>query len=153
VFTVDVVVSDVVDLFAFQFDVEFDPAIVAATGITEGPFLAGGGPALFIPAAIDNIGGSIDGTVSTLLGVVGVSGTGVLASVQFISLAVGVSPISLSGVTLFDLALAPIDATTVAGAVDVTLPPTVPEPSTWVLLGAGFVVLRQRGYVRVRRAR
>src|SRR5271165_813903 len=66
-FSMDVNISDVTDLSAFQFDLSFDPSILQATGtITEGNFfLSGGG---FVPGTIDNSLGTITFNANTLLG-------------------------------------------------------------------------------------
>src|ERR1700738_335986 len=47
-FSLDVVISNVADLYAFQFDLAFDPFVLSATGVTEGPFLPSGGITAFI---------------------------------------------------------------------------------------------------------
>jgi Cohesin domain len=39
---VAIVVTDVNDLYAFQFDVGFDPAILSVVGVSDGLFLGGG---------------------------------------------------------------------------------------------------------------
>src|SRR5690349_16751681 len=61
-FTVDVNVSGVADLYAFQFDLTFDPTLLFAVLVTEGGFLPGGGTTFFIPGTIDNVGGDITAT-------------------------------------------------------------------------------------------
>jgi hypothetical protein len=58
-FSLDVLISNVADLYAFQFDLGFDPLILSATGVTEGPFLPSGGTTAFIPGTIDNSGGTV----------------------------------------------------------------------------------------------
>ena len=81
-FTLDVSVTGVSDLYAFQFDLGFDPSVLAATGISEGAFLGTGGATFFIPGGIDNGAGSISSTANTLLTAIGgVSGGGVLARI------------------------------------------------------------------------
>ena len=47
--SVDVLISDVTDLYAFELDLAFDPTILATIGVTEGPFLPSGGSTVFIP--------------------------------------------------------------------------------------------------------
>src|SRR5579872_3309794 len=86
-FAVDVNISNVSDLFAFQFDIGFNPGILSATSITEGLFLPGGGTTFFIPGTIDNIGGTISSNADTLIGAIsGVSGSGTLAIIDFTAL-------------------------------------------------------------------
>ena len=57
--TLDVNISNITDLYAFQFDLSFDPGTVSAASIAEGAFLAGGGTTAFIPGIIDNVGPSL----------------------------------------------------------------------------------------------
>lgn len=134
-----VFISDVTDLYAFEFDIGFDPRFISASSITEGPFLSGGGETLFIPGAIDNFGGSITFTGNTLLGAVsGVSGSGELATVTFTALARGTSSITLFNVTLLDSDLSGTSSTATQGSVRVT---AIPEPSTVLLLGSGLPFL------------
>jgi adhesin HecA-like repeat protein len=140
VFTVDIAVSDVTDLFAYGFDLGFDPSVLAAAGITEGPFLAAGGPTFFIPGSNDNTAGTVSATGNTLLtAITGVTGTGVLARATFNVVGAGNSSINLFGVTLLDSSLSGIPVNTQSGAVTAA----VPEPST--LLSAAVALLLLNG--------
>lgn len=142
-FSADVVIAEVTDLFLFQFDLAFDPTILAATNLDEGAFLPSGGATFFIPGTIDNAAGSITFTLDTLLGPIpGVTGTGTLASVTFDALAFGTSPITLDNVLLLDSGGFPIAFDKEVGVVSV-----VPEPATLLLFGsglAGAAVMRKR---------
>jgi general secretion pathway protein D len=132
--SLDVAISGVADLYAFQFDVTFDPSVLAATDVSEGPFLPGGGATFFIPGIIDNVGGSVAFTADTLLGPVpGVTGDGILATLTFTAVAAGTSPIALENVILLDSVLGLIEVVTDGGQV------TVPEAATLLLLGSGIV--------------
>jgi hypothetical protein len=51
-FSVDVDVSDVSELTAFQFDIGFNPAVLSATAVTESSFLPSGGSTFFIPGTL-----------------------------------------------------------------------------------------------------
>jgi cohesin domain-containing protein len=118
-------VSGVSDLFAFQFDIGFNPAILSAISVSEGPFLPTGGNTLFIPGLIDNTAGLISGTADALIGAIpGVSGTGVLAEIQLQGIGTGTSPVTLSNVILIDSSGGDITATVVDGSVR----SVVPEP-------------------------
>jgi len=141
-FSLDITVGSAADLYAFQFDLGFNPAVLSATGIVEGPLLKTAGSTFFVSGAINNAGGTISATGDSLLSALaGVNGSGVLATVQFMALAAGSSAINLFGVTLLDSALSGIPNSTATGSVTVTGPAVVPEPSTWLLLGTGLAGL------------
>src|SRR5450759_3495632 len=56
--TVDVNVSGLTDLYAWQFDIGFNPAVLSATSVIEGPLFSSIG-VFFSPGFIDNTGGTI----------------------------------------------------------------------------------------------
>src|SRR4051794_39175811 len=98
-FTVDVMIADVTDLYAYQFDVVFDSAQFSATGVTEGGFLPSAGATVFGDGAIDNISGRISLNFATLVGLVpGASGSGSLLTVGFVASGLGTGTIG----TAFD---------------------------------------------------
>jgi adhesin HecA-like repeat protein len=147
-FSLDVRISGVTDtdLFAFQFDLAFDPLILSARSITEGPFLPSGGATAFIAGTVDNTAGTITGTADTLIGAIpGVNGSGVLAFVDFEALSLGTSPITFSNEFLLDSDLHQFPITGIVdGVVGVFVIEAIliPEPSTWLLLStAGFGLL------------
>jgi general secretion pathway protein D len=147
-FTLDVLANDVTDMFSFQFDLSFDPVLLQASGVTEGPFLATGGAAFFIPGLIDNTAGTISFTADTLIGAIpGVSGSGTIASVEFQALAVGSSPISTGNILLLDSGFGTIDTTPVNGTVNISESSTViPEPQSVVFLAVGLGALALLNY-------
>jgi general secretion pathway protein D len=136
-FSLDIAIADVTDLLSFQFDLAFDPSVLSATSITEGPFLPSGGSTFFVPGTIDNTAGTLTFTADTLIGVIaGVAGSDILATASFQALALGTSPIMLSNVIVLDSTLADIATSTGDGTVHV-----VPEPGTFVLLAPGLLGL------------
>jgi adhesin HecA-like repeat protein len=141
-FSIDVGIADVTDLFAFQFDVAFDPSRLMVLSVEEGSFLSGGGVTFFSGGGIDNTNGTITATAGTLLGAVaGVDGTGPLATINFRALGPGFSAVSLSNILLLDSSLEEIGAESKDGAVH------VPEPATCLLLltaSAGWLSRRRR---------
>lgn len=155
-FSLNVDIADVTDLYAFQFDMGFDPTLLAAASESEGSFLFVGAR-FFFPGIIDNVGGAISGTADTLIGPVpGASTSGtprVLATLQFTALGLGMSPITLSNIVLLDSSLSDISFSSVDGSVTVG-PAAVPEPRLIVVLFAGFLAItafqarRRRGAVQ-----
>lgn len=146
--SLDVNVSGVSDLFAFQFDIAFDPAILAATGATEGPLFSGVGVS-FSPGVIDNTAGTISFIGDSLSGPgPGISGSGTLAEIHFQPVGIGSSAVGLSNVILLDSALGDIAATVDNATVSVTA--LVPEPATFMLISVALGVLGAARY-RARR--
>lgn len=139
----DIVISDVTDLFGFQFDLGFDPDIVQGVSITEGDFLSGGGTTFFVPGDIDNAAGVLAFTANALIGeIAGVSGGGTLARVTFTAIAAGTSLLNIFNTTLLDSSLSGLTFDTVNGSLSVaagssTGPNPVPEPASLVLFATG----------------
>ncbi len=153
--TLDIRIADVIDLYAFGFDLGFDPSVLSANdGGSEGAFLLLGGPTLFIPGTIDNTGGTISYISNALNGSVpGVSGSGILATMRFTALASGSSGINLFNPILLDSTFSEPTVSIEPGNVTVT-PPTsnnIPEPSTLVLIGIGLAGLELRRRRRANR--
>ena len=149
-FALDVFVTGVSDLYAFQFDLGYDPAVLTATGIVEGAFLGTGGATFFIGGTIDNGAGSILFSANTLLTAIGgVNGAGVLARIGFVATGVGPAQVNLSGVVLLDSSLSGIAADLAPGAVEVT-GATVPEPRPALAMAVLGLALARR--VRGRRS-
>ena len=155
VFTIPIAIEDALGLTSWQIDLSFDPAIVAVNQVSEGAFLASFsslGGTIFVPGIIDNGAGVISliaGMYADLAPLP--SGSGVLANIEFVALAPGVSPLLFSNVFLNGLdqgfAIAP-------GQITVGTPDggggsgggnggggsqSVPEPTTLVLLTSGLL--------------
>src|ERR1700738_2856491 len=76
-FVVGVNISGASDLYDFQLDLSFNPAVLQATNVAEGAFLSTGGFTFFLPGTIDNTAGTITFNADTLLTAIsGVSGSG-----------------------------------------------------------------------------
>lgn len=141
-FSVAVNISNVSDLYDFQFDLAFNPAVLQLTNIVEGGFLLKGGFTFFLPGAIENTLGNAAANADTLIGSIpGVSGTGELAEFDFTAVGPGISPLTISNVILQDSTTSLLNSTTAAGSVTVQGTTTVPEPCTLLLLGVGFLTL------------
>jgi len=142
-FFFDINITNVIDLYGFQFDILYDSTVLTANEITEGTFLAVGGPTFFFPGT--NTPGNLSFTEGFLAGAVpGVSGDGTLARVSFTAASGGSSSISLADINLLllDSNLNPIDAGTLDARVDVNASSTapVPEPGTLMLVGSGVAM-------------
>ena len=138
--TVDVNVSGVSDLYAFQFDISFNPAVFTASGVTEGALFSGIG-VFFSPGFIDNTAGTITFIGDSLSGPgPGVSTNGTLATITFNSIGTGSSSIDLANIILLDSNLADI-AATAAGTTVTVAGSSGPEPGSWLLVGGAVVLL------------
>jgi len=133
-FLVPIVITDVVDLVAWQFDLAFDPldvqvncnATVDPCPVTEGPFTSSSGQflTLFVPGVVDNDQGLVSLVAGAYLDLPpGPSGDGILAFVEFVATGPGTSPIVVE------------NSFVIAGS------GAVPEPSTLALLGGGVAAL------------
>ena len=134
-FTVDVVIGQVTNLHGFDFDLSFVSSVVTATGVASGNFL----PASF---TVDQDITAPDVTFAeAAFGSTGTSGTGVLATIIFDAVGVGMSDLILTRGELsipFGTPIEPADLhhgkITVVGSGQ----QPIPEPGTVVLLGTGL---------------
>jgi hypothetical protein len=148
---VDVTISDIADLYIYQFSLAFDASVLQAGTVSLGNFLEGSGLAtLGDPGTVDNAAGTISYAFNSLLGPEsGVAGSGLLLHIDFNTLAAGSSGLNFSDVLFLDSNGADIAVNAVNGSVTVAAPPSgeVPEPATWMLVGLGAVAaatLRRR---------
>jgi hypothetical protein len=148
---VDVMVSDIADLYIYQFSLAFNASVLQAGTVSLGNFLEGSGlPTLGDPGMVDNVAGTISYTFNTLLGPeAGVAGSGLLLHIDFDTLAAGSSALNFSDLLFLDSRGNDIAVNAVNGSVTVAAAPVdVPEPATWMLVGLGAVAaatLRRRG--------
>ena len=100
-FTLDIRAENVIDSAGWQFDIAFDPTVLAAIEVNEGDFLkAQGGTTFFQSGTIDNTVGKITGLNATRLNEDGITGTGTLLSVSFSAKVGGETQLSLSNFQL-----------------------------------------------------
>jgi hypothetical protein len=100
-FTININISNVDDLYAWQTGITFNPAVLECTGFYEGEFLRKGGETWFLKHYLDknNTLGIVYYRGCCLLGpVAGVSGSGQLACVTFRSVGKGISDFHLTDV-------------------------------------------------------
>ena len=150
-FSVDVNISNVNDLYGYQFDLTFNPHVISEVSSSEGSFLSKGGSTFFIPGTADNTHGIVIATADTLISATpGVSGSGNLVVFTFGAIKAGISSVAISGVDLINSALGSISSTTTGGSVTVSGGVMAPEidPASGIsaltLLIGGLAVLRGR---------
>ncbi len=151
--TIPVLIDDATDLTFWQFDLAFDPTVVQANTITEGPFLSVFGATLFGAGVIDNGTGLISLVTDAYVDLPpNPAGDGILAEIQFLALMPATSPLVLSKAFLN---LSPQGVEIENGQITVTGPttPTVPEPATLVLLTSGLALIGSRYRKRRRSSR
>jgi hypothetical protein len=150
--TVDVAISNVSDLYGYQFDLGFNSSVLQAVSSSEGPFLAGGGSTFFISGTNDNLAGTVFATADTLLAPIsGVNGSGELAIFTFDAIGAGTSTFTIQNETLLNSGLNVISDLSKTGLVTVKAPtvaaPEIDPASTMAaltLLLGGLAVLRGR---------
>jgi hypothetical protein len=98
-FTVNVTISNVQDLYGWEFRLNWTTTLMDAVNVTEGPFLKSGGSTFFTVNMNATAGSMI--VDCTLLGSVnGTKGSGTLATITFYAKNVGQSPLNLYDVIL-----------------------------------------------------
>ena len=95
-FTLDIRAENIFDLAGWQFDIDFDPAILEAISVTEDNFLKAGGVSTFFHGgSIDNAAGKIKGLNAARLSLQGATGTGTLLQVTFKAKSAGETQLTL----------------------------------------------------------
>ncbi len=95
-FTVDIEVSDVEFLYAWQANITFNPAVLRCVNIIEGDFLKSQPHGTLFPPPMIEVSSALFGC-GTMGAYVGKSGSGTLATVEFEVLAIGESFINFTG--------------------------------------------------------
>lgn len=113
-FTVNIEISDVVDLYGWEFRLGWNATLLEALNVTEGPFLKQGGDTFFC-SKINNTAGYMIVDCTLLGNVPGVSGNGTLAIVEFYVETVGDCTLDLYGTILINSAEQPIEHTAFDG--------------------------------------
>jgi len=124
-FTVAVMIQDVQNLGAFQFDVTFSSSVLTVTAVELGPFLGSTGRSVSPVAPIYGAG-SVTYAAFSFGTNAGPNGDGVLATLTLQAKTAGTSPLHLQNVTLLDPDAGPISASAQDGAVTVG---PIPPPS------------------------
>ncbi len=100
-FTVIIRIADVVNLWAWQVKLQWDPALIEFVDVADGGFLLTGGPAnsYFTPYSSGSV---LIGSNLATLNNVGVGGNGILANVTLHCIGLGVSGLNLLQTRLFN---------------------------------------------------
>jgi len=103
-FTTNITVSNVTDLYLWAFSVSWNAATLDLIDVTEGEFLQSGGSTTgVLVKEINQTGGYMKEATCSLLGSVpGVNGNGTLATITFEATAVGSSPLDIYFCDLLD---------------------------------------------------
>ncbi|MFH1237791.1 MAG: cohesin domain-containing protein [Candidatus Aenigmatarchaeota archaeon] len=117
--TLEFMVSGASDLFGFQFDVEYDPAILQFQNVEQGAFLNNNGQDNTFCVDYKTSSGIVENIACTRLGRTAVQGNGVLEKITFKAIASGRSQIKISGLKLANSKAAEIQATVSNGEVNV----------------------------------
>ena len=137
---IDLMLSDVTDLYAHQFSMSFNAAVLQLTGSTEGGLLGTGGTTYFDSGSIDNTLGTISFAFNTLIGAgPGVNGGGNLMHFDFNVISAGVSAFDFSDVLFLDSSFNDIAVT--INAAPLVVNAAVPEPGAFLLFGTGLLAL------------
>jgi len=113
-FTVNIEISDVVDLYGWEFRLGWNSTILEALSVIEGPFLKQGGNTFFW-SKINNSAGYMIVDCTLLGNISGVSGNGTLAIVEFYVETIGDCVLDLYGTILVNSAEQPIEHTAIDG--------------------------------------
>jgi hypothetical protein len=111
-FTINVTITNVTNLYGWQFTLYYKSSILNATGVNEGPFLKQDGSQTFFfaPVFTDEYNathGQIVLTASRIAAETGVNGTGTIAAITFKTLAYGNSPLDLADTKLGEYSTEP----------------------------------------------
>jgi len=118
---IDIKISDVTDIYGWEFKLTWNPNLLDILDVTEGPFLKLGG-STFFAKKINNTAGYILVDCTLLGAVPGVSGSGTLATVQLYAETIGTSALDLYDTVLLNSLEQTIIHTVNDGTVNVTSP-------------------------------
>jgi len=121
-FNVDITISDVLDLYGWEFALSWDPYVLDAVNVVEGPFLKGDGRSTFFTYSISLIDGRMVVDCTLLGWISGVSGSGILSTLTFCPKNPGECSLDLYNFSLIDSNEQPIFCQTSNGYVRIISP-------------------------------
>ena len=95
--SVPITISNASRLAQMTVSVSYDPALLRAVSVQQGPFMAQGGLQVIFQPSIDATAGRVDIVALRVGDATGASGTGLLASIQFEPIAPGAGTLSIAG--------------------------------------------------------
>jgi hypothetical protein len=123
--TVKVTIEGATDLSIYAFVLEWDPAVLGFMSVTNGPFLGSTGRTVTCGAPA--VGADSVGFGCTTTGLAaGPDGEGVLATIEFVALAPGDSPVTFSSAGAADTSGVAFTVVTADGLVSVETPTATP---------------------------
>ena len=93
-FTVNLVVSNATDLFSAPLQIKYDPKVLKLNDVTQGNLMSSDGQQAVFAKNIQNDTGEADVTLNRMTGTTGITGSGMLATLSFTTLARGATSIS-----------------------------------------------------------
>lgn len=145
--SINLSVVDAIDLTSWQFDLAYNPTILQANQVIEGPFLSSAGTTFFTPGVIDNTTGLISLVAASFVDLFPPSGNGVLATIQFTALNVGLSPLTASNVFFnsLDSGFTVTNGSVCVNGATACDGTSVPEPSSlWLMLLGSLLIWGMR---------
>jgi len=127
-------------LNAYEFDLDYDSLILTPTSVSDGGFLV---PPVFVIE--QNLLSPDVNLATTTIGGAGAAGAGLLATLVFDAIGLGTSTLDLNDVILS----APFGVQIATGDLLDASITVIPEPGTFVVLGAGLLLLAARGRTRI----
>ncbi|MES2741472.1 MAG: cohesin domain-containing protein [Pseudomonadota bacterium] len=141
-FNISADISEISDLYAFNFTLEYDASKVILISVTEGNFLSKVNTTYFIPGTNDGMGSVAFSAVALIGPIGGASGAGNLLNFVFAGSAPGVAQFSSSDLLFINSALSGISVDRAPLEVLVLDDPTsVPEPAPLALIVTGALGL------------
>jgi len=139
-FTIDINISDVFDLYGWEFRLRWNSTLLDVVNVTEGSFLKQGGNTFFT-FKTNNTAGYILVDCTLLGSILGVSGNGMLATVEFYVESAGESILDLYNTILVNSQEQTIYHTQIDGIITVVTVPFFIEGPYYTWYGAEYWII------------